>query len=394
MLVKEKIAQVLEERREAFSRAVADAAKQQERYLEALDQLSRLSSADIGERLGDEPWPGARPTPELDDRGLVVRFAEHWNSAQEARAWALERLHGISTVAVDGSQIPASKEFGVPVSLVQVAWFENPHDSGQPYRKDVCHELVTPGDREDEIEASTLWVSFAESKLNQRRFALEMRVAVERIHAIQGDPPPVVLVDGSFVLSFIGRMAPQARSAYLEALFGLLNASRECRVPVLGYVDLSFASDLLTMLSQLFDLSAGNLFDARVLAQRMDSFDRTAAFQCARGDVLPHYQTPEQDHSKELCFLYLKTGHDRLPARIDFPRWILEAGLLDQVIDAVRAEVVVGSGYPYALETADAAAVLTAEDRMSFFRLFHEFAKSSGIELSVPGKSISKLHRR
>jgi hypothetical protein len=394
MLVKEKIAQVLEERREAFSRAAQNAAMQQERYLEALDQLSRLSSADIEERLGDEPWPGARPTQELDERGLVVRFGQHWNSAQEARAWALERLHGIPTVAVDGSQIPASKEFGVPVSLVQVAWFENPHDSGRPYRKDVRHELVTPGDREDEIEAGALSASFAESKLNQRRFALEMRVAVERIHALQTERAPVVLVDGSFVLSFIGRMAPQARPAYLEALFGLLDASRECRVPVLGYVDLSFASDLLTMLGCLFDLSAGNLFDARVLAQRMDSFDRTAAFQCARGDVLPHYRMPEQDHSRDLCFVYLKTGRDRLPARIDFPRWILDAGLLDHVIDVIRAEVVVGSGYPYALETADAAAVLTAEDRLAFFRLFHDFAQRSGLELSLPGKSISKLHRR
>jgi len=385
---------VLEERREAFSRAVADAAKQQQRYLEALDQLSCLSSANIEERLGDEPWPGARPAEELDERGLIVRFAEDWNSAQEARAWALERLHRISTVAVDGSQIPASKEFGVPVSLVQVAWFENPHDSGRPYRKDVRHELVTPGDREDEIDSGALSVPFAESKLNQRRFALEMRVAVERIHALQTERAPVVLVDGSFVLSFIGRMTPQARPAYLEALFGLLDASRECRVPVLGYVDLSFASDLLAMLSSLFDLSAENLFDARILAQRMQSFDRTVAFQCARGDVLPHYHTPTQDYSRDLCFVYLKTGHDRLPARIDFPRWILEAGLLDQVLDVVRAEVVVGSGYPYALETADAAAVLTAEDRMSFFRLFHDFAKTSGIDLSVPGKSISKLHRR
>jgi hypothetical protein len=110
-----------------------------------------------------------------------------------------------------------------------------------------------------------------------------------------------------------------------------------------------------------------------------------------------------------MCFLYLKTGQDRFPARLDFPRWILDAdpgtpakawvsgqvpSLLDRVVDLVRAEVVVGCGYPYALETADAAAVLTAEDRMSFYRLFHEFARANGIQASLPGKSISKLHRR
>jgi len=31
---------------------------------------------------------------------------------------------------------------------------------------------------------------------------------------------------------------------------------------------------------------------------------------------------------------------------------------------------------------------------MAFFRLFHDFARTSGIELDVPGKSVSKLHRR
>lgn len=390
MFVPARVAGALDQQREAFRRAAEEAARLQEDYLQALDRLAGLSAGTVNERLGSNPWPGALPTEELDRRGLIVRFEEHWDSAQDARAWARERLQGIPAVAVDGSQIAASKEFGVPLSLVQVAWFENYHDPAKPYCKDVRNEIITAGERPDEIEE----FAFRESKLNQRRFALEMQVAVERIRELPIDPPPVVLVDGSFVLSFIGRMAPAARPAYLHALFGLLDASQERHVPVVGYVDLSFASDLVTMLCALFELPTSSLFDARVLGPRLGSFDRTAAFRCARGGVLPHYQTPDRDYSQELCFVYLKAGQDRLPARIDFPRWILEAGLLDHVLDVVRAEIVVGAGYPYALETADAAAVLTTEDRLAFYRLFHDFARSSGLSVSLPGKSISKLHRR
>jgi hypothetical protein len=148
------------------------------------------------------------------------------------------------------------------------------------------------------------------------------------------------------------------------------------------------------MLRLVCDLPSGDIFDSRILTERMSYFDRTAAFQCARGDVLPDYRLGDRDYSRDLCFTYLKTGLDRLPARIDFPRWILEADLLDRVLDTIRAEVIVGSGYPYALETADAAAVLTTEDRMAFYRLFQQFAQESGLPFALPGKSRSNAHRR
>lgn len=371
-----------------------ESANLRERYEHAFDELAGLSTHEVEDRLGGVEWPGARPSDELDRRGLIIPFEQVWSSAQDARAWAMQRLRGVPTVAVDGSQVPASKEFSVPVSLVQVAWFENYHDPDRPYIKDVRNEVMTP---EDEPELEHL--SFAESLLSRRRFCLEMAVAVERLQSLRSadqgaDRTPVLFVDGTFVLSFAGRMAPEARDVYLESLLALLQASERYRVPVVGFVDLSFASDLAAMLRSAFDLPAGHIFDAQILAQSMDAFDRTAAFRCARGDVLPLYHTAARDFSQELYFVYLKTGQDRLPARLDFPRWVLDAGLLDHVLDVVRAEIVVGSGYPYPLETADATAVLTSEDRMAFYRLFHDFAGAEGLAVSLPAKSISKAHRR
>lgn len=392
VFVAARAAQALDEKREAFRRAAEDSAELRARYERALDALSRLSRDEIEDRLGGVPWPGAHPTEDFDRAGLVTRFPGVWDSAQDARVWALERLRCVPTLGVDGSQVGASKEFAVAVSLVQVAWFENYHDSDLAYVKDVRDEIVTPDG--DEIDQG----SFAESALSRRRFTLEMAVAAERMEYLAGwrerGIVPVVFVDGTFVLSFAGRMSPEVREVYLGALFDLLDASERHSVPVIGYVDLSFASDLAGMLRHAFDLPSGPVFDAQILAPIMGPFDRTCAFQSARGDVLPYYRTDERDRSADLWFVYLKTGHDRVPARVDFPRWVAEAGLLDHVLDVVRAEIVVGNGYPYPIETADAAAVLTSEDRMAFFRLFHEFAAVSGLALGLPGKSISKAHRR
>lgn len=390
MLVTHKVATVLEQHRDAFSRAAEETSRLQEVYGRAFDHLSSRSAGQIEQRLSRVEWPGARLLESLEGTGPIFSFTHRWSSAQEARSWALEIIRHVPTVAVDGSQIAASKEFGVPLSLIQVAWFENRHDPDGSYVKDLRNEIVIPAETLEEIDD----YAFAESKLNQRRFTLEMQMAAETVRSLPPDPVPVVLVDGTLVLSFIGRLAPPARSAYLKALFDLLEASREARIPVVGFVDLSFAGDLITMLKTSDDLPPSNLFDARILSDRMDYFDRTAAFQCARGDVLPHYHSAERDFSDQICFVYIKTGQDRLPARIDFPKWILEAGILDHVIDVIRAEIVAGTGYPYALETADATAVLTTEDRLGFYKLYHDFAQESGLNTSLPGKSISKIHRR
>jgi hypothetical protein len=95
-----------------------------------------------------------------------------------------------------------------------------------------------------------------------------------------------------------------------------------------------------------------------------------------------------------VCLLYLKTTADGPPARLDVPRWLLEAGQLDRVLDVVRAESVVGNGYPYAVETADAVAVITAQDRERFYRAFQEFAEKEGLPLRFSRKATSKQGRR
>jgi len=56
--------------------------------------------------------------------------------------------------------------------------------------------------------------------------------------------------------------------------------------------------------------------------------------------------------------------------------------------------VIIGSGYPYVIETADQTAVLQADDRQAFFRILQDWSEKEEITLRLSRKMISKKRRR
>src|SRR5438128_4279089 len=62
---------------------------------------------------------------------------------------------------------------------------------------------------------------------------------------------PVVFFDGSLVVSFALTMPSPYRERYIAAAVALLRTSEEQRVPLIGYIDTSYARDLITMLRRL-----------------------------------------------------------------------------------------------------------------------------------------------
>jgi hypothetical protein len=173
----------------------------------------------------------------------------------------------------------------------------------------------------------------------------------------------------------------------------MLGASKTNRVPLVGYVDTSYARDLVTMLTYLYRLaSAPRLSDGALLRSRMGWGDRSQVYVCARDDkVLPEYGP----QSREVCFAYLKTTASGPPARLEFPGWLAEdESELERVLNLVRAECIVGNGYPYALETADVVAVISLQDRERFYATFQQFAEKEGLTLRYSRKALSKRARR
>ena len=99
-------------------------------------------------------------------------------------------------------------------------------------------------------------------------------------------------------------------------------------------------------------------------------------------------------YSNEIYFTYLKINSGP-PARLEFPAWLLRAGMLDRVIDWVRAEAIGGGGYPYAIQAADAAAVITFADRQRYLRALEEFGRYHDIRtMLASAKQASKERRR
>jgi NurA-like 5'-3' nuclease len=79
---------------------------------------------------------------------------------------------------------------------------------------------------------------------------------------------------------------------------------------------------------------------------------------------------------------------------LDIPAWVYEQGFLNELIDVVRAECVIGLGYPYPLETADQTAVISGRDREVFLRALQELATREKLDFSVARKDTSKARRR
>jgi hypothetical protein len=358
---------------------------------------------------------GAHPTREYDrwrSLGAVgspaLPFGRDFANHEEARAWA-ECLRGATTIAVDGSQLMPWRDASVPVALVQAGIFENPHRPPAPYVKDVAVEVLTPEEllssEPDLLDARTgELLGYSERLVHLHRFELEVSTLIARMRhhaarrghggAAQDAMPVVALYDGSLIVSFALKMPVPYRARYAAAAQRLLQASEECRIPLVGYIDTSYARDALTMLRGLFGEELPEprgLHDALLWQGQLRWGDRTPAFISARDDL---QQMGYAGQSAQVAFVYLQTAQDRPPARVEFPTWVLDAGLLDRVLDVVRGEVIAGNGYPYAVEAADAVAVISQQNRAQFYALFQGFAKDAGITLNFSRKALSKSRRR
>jgi hypothetical protein len=326
-------------------------------------------------------------------RDTVVSSERRWASHREARAWAKEVLLNTRTFAVDGSQIPPSRDFSVPVGAVQVGWFENLHKPGGQYVKDLTFEVLSPDELAGETDDRGSG-QFPDWRVDLRRFEMECRAIVKYIDArSSADSVPLCFFDGSLVVSFAQHMGPRLRRRYVDAVTAMLRAAQEKRVPLVGYVDTSFARDLATMLFYLFRLPpAPRLSDGVLLGPQMDWGDRSQVYICARDDkVLSEYGR----QAREVCFTYLKTTAAGPPARLEIPRWLAEDEVeLERTLNLVRAECIVGNGYPYALETADSVAVISIRDRERFYATFQQFAEKEGLALRYSRKALSKRTRR
>ena len=67
--------------------------------------------------------------------------------------------------------------------------------------------------------------------------------------------------------------------------------------------------------------------NVRIITAKVRWGDRTPAMICARGDILEGYGS----YRESVAFCYLQTSSTRPPARLEFPRWMLDDGILERL---------------------------------------------------------------
>lgn len=306
-----QVLQILQEKQADFKDFNQKAFQVLQEYRHALAEVAEQSETELTSALQNQIAPGARPLEPLGKfPHWVIPANLNWQNREQSLEWVRDRLTGVATFAVDGSQIFPSKDLSLPVALVQVGWFENPHLPLGTYEKDVMLDVMTPAELETHSSQRPV-----DRQVNMRRFEMEIERLIQYMEAHPACQDCLVFLDGSLVATFAEAFDSECRGFYVNCLLELLRASQRGRVPLVAYIDTSYARDLTQMLQRLRNLpDAPSLYDAQLLDRYMTWGDRTPLFLCDRGaetsgrGILGDYQ----EQARSIAFTYLKT-HEVTP---------------------------------------------------------------------------------
>jgi hypothetical protein len=332
-----------------------------------LESLETTSIVESNQALAHIDKPGARLSKEFEQYpSFIYPFPHQWPDQQKARQWAFSILNNQPTFAVDAEQIYPVKNTNESTAYIQVGSIENPHDTCTRFTKDV-HGKIMSGEEILPPKAGPPISKRDMINWHCLRLMIERLVIYMKKQAL-ANTKPVCFFDGPLILSFIQHMHPDHQKPYTELIRHLLKTSEEMQVPLIGYIEESHATDLVAMASHLSDLWLfTSLSDAKVFqgcAQKWG--DRSRSHICARRDrVIDAYYD-------EIGFVYLRFNNYQPPARIEFPKWLIEAGILEEMMDVVRAECILGLGFPKILAAAYALATITPEEDSLFKAILDE----------------------
>jgi hypothetical protein len=393
-----------------------------DRYQEAFTRLPEMGDAStLRADLSSASYPGALPTDAFDHADSLIvphRPSDAWESHEAVNDWARDILMNVPMLAVDGSEIPPTTQYNVPLAYVQAAWCLNHHSPEGRLERGREGRLLGPGDvtRSGGDNGAEDYRFVDNSLVGLERYEHEAALLLRRIEELSNqfesgelERRPVVLYDGPLVVSFANPKRPEVRDRYLSAISRLIAASQHHGVPLVGYVAGTNAVELAKMTRLLLPEEFEDdrtIPDARVLAGMMSPWgDSTVPFLCRRDgsvDALEAtYDGVSYEFSEDIHFAYLKVPPGAGLDRLEFPGWILRAdgpsgheSLYDYVLEVVRAEAGVGRGYPEVLQQADTDAVLDQRDRQQFLRLLQGWAEENDVPLEWDAKSLSKELRR
>jgi len=215
-------------------------------YRTALQEISGLSHETILQSLKgiDSEQRSAEPLEPLGDWDYWVKpFGKEWENREQSLAWARDRITNIATMAVDGSQIYPSKDISIPIALVQVGWYENFHTDDGQYQKDVAFDIMTPSELRVNNSGEPV-----DRRVNMRRFEMEVEHLIAYMEDHAFCETCLAFFDGSLVVTFAEAFDIETRQHYIRSISRLIEASDRYQVPLIAYIDTSYARDLMGLL--------------------------------------------------------------------------------------------------------------------------------------------------
>jgi hypothetical protein len=292
---------------------------------------------------------------EIDCHGEWDGVEETFRTFEDYQKWAMKMCKGKTVAAVDGGQINPERSFYPPIGLVQSAGFVN-FNNGE-YEKIVEMDLVIP-------ESETLRF---EELTSLRRFSLECKM-IKEIMKKFGDRDLFIFYDGSLIASFLVELSSEIRREYLRNINEVLELSEKMEIPIIGYVDLSYARDILNEIERIKGRKIRG-FDAMLMAKKLKKWGDSSPVFIAKREITEEYSTP-------ICYTYFLKSAKVPPSRIDFPHWMRD--MKREIVNLVLSQCIFGGGgYPYVLESADSLAHIGRKDRERFQTMISRILSSS-----------------
>lgn len=189
----------------------------------------------------------------------------------------------------------------------------------------------------------------------------------------------VALVDGSLMQLVNVLSKDDEVAGIMRDYFRVLQAFRQIRVPVVGYISQPESQMVMRAIRMLAcelttphenkpdePCSCGPLWsitDADLFMGLLDEGELSPVWE----PVFSHLVGENAQIVREMVFAYLGTEYE--VARLEFPAWIWEDNLLEGAISAILHQCRLGGGYPNALTLAHQYAVLHNADREGYYFL-------------------------
>ena len=250
--------------------------------------------------------------------------------------------------------------------------------------------------------------------LGIKRMVAECLALVEVGEGLSPRLPEVALLDGSLIMwGLAGDVYPEyvrtelLKNGFLSALDKIKEMGQNRELALASYISLSQSSEVINALriaicpydppdcdrycprsspssERACDAVAG-VRDRDLFYALLEPGERSAIF-ISRSSVVEKYY---REH--EVRFFYLRVDDEI--ARVEFPRWVEERGLVDLVHTLILDQCRRGQGYPVALSESHEQAVVTSVDRERFQHLIERTLTENKLSTAISAKSRSKRTR-